>query len=271
MKKQHFIHPEIKVEDLSRALFKANQKLEQKNKELIQSQKEKNEIVANISHDLRAPITAINNIIEYLNSMEEWNREEVSELFGSIQKRSNYLNHLINDVFLFSTITSNSYPMKREIVRIDYLLEEFFYEMSSDPKFHDREMSIDLKKEFSVEVNIDVNMIVRVLSNIFTNARKYSDEGSQIKLTATTFSEQFVKISIMDTGYGIAEENLRKVFMHTFKEEYARTPNESDGCGMGLSIARSIVEAHGGEIWCQRNEKKGSTFTFLIPIAQNKQ
>lgn len=268
--KTPFVTPELTVEELSIALYRANQKLDQANKELIQSQREKSDLFANISHDLRSPVTAIQSAVEYLLSIEQLDKEEIVPILQMIHRRIDFLEQLINDIFLLSSIDSSKDVMHYETINIGMFLEDFFYCTEADAKYNKRKLILDVPTTFPHLVLIDGKMIYRVLDNLFTNALKYSEDGATICLHTEKKDANTVLISVSDTGIGIAENELEKVFDRTYMSCQARTPSNVTGCGLGLSIAKSVVECHGGKIWCESSFGKGSTFSFTLPIEREQ-
>ena len=116
-------------------------------------------------------------------------------------------------------------------------------------------------------LRIDIQKIIRVLDNLFTNAAKYSDDGAEIRLSAQKSEDRkMLIVSVSDTGYGISEEALPYIFGRTYTVSSARTPNSKTGSGLGLSIVKAIIERHGGTIRCESEQDKGSSFIFTLPI-----
>lgn len=263
-KKSKFIEPELTVSELSRALYKANQQLSDTNQKLIEAKRERDEIFANISHDLRSPITAIRNTLELIKSSENMSKEELNKMLELIDKRSHYLEDLINDVFLLSSL-----DIKKEIhpekLNIGMFLEEFYFTTETDNKFAKRELILDVPQDFPHDVNIDPNLFLRVLDNLFSNALKYSNDNASITLGVTLKNASTVQIYIKDTGIGMAKEHLEHIFERTYRIDEARTPGSSGGCGLGLAIVKSIVDMHKGEIYCESTIGKGSTFYIELP------
>lgn len=263
--KKHYYKPKLIIDELKAALFVANEELKLKNDELIRVHREKNEMFANISHDLRSPITAIRSAIEYVSSVDSIDKEELNQIFGLITTRIINLENLINDIFLITTLENRSIELKKELVQIGPILEEYFFSCEVDLKYRDRQLQIEVPEDFSCQVSIDTARIIRVLDNLFTNALKYSMSGANIVLGAKKTNREII-IWVKDSGIGIAKEFCDRVFERCFTVSVARTPKSSSGCGLGLSIAKLIVERHEGKIWCESDYGKGSTFYFTLPI-----
>lgn len=260
MKKKSFKKPELSVEDLSHALYESNIKL-------TNTIQERNEIYANISHDLRSPITAIRSSIEYLQSLENPSKEELSSALNLMSERSLVLEKMINDIFLLTKMDFSTYNLNFVSIPIIPFLEDIFFSYDEDPKYSDRKLILDVDDSFEATVSIDVDNMKRVLDNLFNNALKFSTSGDSITLSAKPSAEgDQVLISIADSGIGISKENLENVFNRSFRVSDARTPNAHQGAGLGLSICKSIVEKHNGTIWCcSEGQDKGSTFIISLP------
>lgn len=265
-KKPDFITPELTVEELSIALYEANQKLNSLNKKLIEEEKERSEFYANISHDLRSPMAAINGSVEYLLSRKTFDEQEVRSVLSIIQSRGQFLQNMINDIFTLASLNSSDRFLQKEDISISYFLEDFFYEQAEDPKYEKRSLKLDVPIELECIVSIDPKLIQRVLDNLFTNALKYSKDNAKITLSAKETVSHKLRITVSDTGIGIAKEHLNKIFDRSFMVSPARTPGAEAGCGFGLAIARSIVEKHGGRIWCESIPGQGSDFIVELPV-----
>lgn len=264
-KKNAFSKPELNTEDLSIALYNATQKLEQANALLEESQKQKDMLFSNISHDLRSPITAIRNSIEYLLSLEEIDKKELTSSLKLMERRSIYLEHLINDVFLLASIDINENMFHKEELNLTYILEDFYFMVAEDSRYENRKLHLDVPEDFECMVSVDSKMFLRVLDNLFTNALKYSLEGASITLNAYK-DNSYAHILVSDTGIGIEAEHLSQIFEPSYMVESARTPSSTTGTGLGLAIVKAIIQHFGGTIWCESTPLKGSTFHFTIPL-----
>lgn len=265
-KKNSFTRPELSAQDLSRALYKVTKELDESNSLLRKTQQQKDLLFANISHDLRSPITAIRNSIEYLLSLENPEKEEVTSTLQLIKRRSIYLENLINDVFLLSSIGVNDSLFHMENVNLTYVLEDFYFTVLEDSRYKDRKLSLAVSQNLEAPVTVDTKMLIRVLDNLFTNALKYSYPGAELTLGAF-LEENFVHVYVKDTGIGMEAEHLEKIFDVSYMVESARTPSDTTGTGLGLSIVKAVITQFQGRIWCESTPKVGSTFHFTLPLA----
>ena len=266
-KKTSFTRPELTTEELSLALYKVTRELDEANSLLRKNQQQKDLLFANISHDLRSPITAIRNSIEYLLSLENPEKEEVSSTLQLIKRRSIYLENLINDVFLLSSIGVNDSLFHMETINLTFLLEDFYFTTLEDSIYEERELSLEVSQDLNAPVTVDTKMLIRVLDNLFTNALKYSYPGAKIALGAF-LEKNFVHVYVKDTGIGIEAKLLEKIFDVSYMAESARTPSNTTGTGLGLSIAKAVITQLQGHIWCESTPKAGSTFHFTLPLVK---
>jgi len=265
MAKKQFETPSLTIEELTAELYLSKKDLKKANDMLIEQEKNRTELFANLSHDLRSPITALRNSIDYIQTMEEYNKEELQPLLNLMQSRILTLEALINNLFLLTTLENTAIPFHFEQIGIGMFLEEFFFNCEADKKYSNRELVLDVPMDMDAVLSIDTAQFIRVLDNLFGNALKYSEDGATITLSASQ-SESTVTISVSDTGIGMTPEQCEKVFDRSYMAAPARTPSAKTGCGLGLSIVKTIVERHGGKIECKSELKKGSTFTIVLPL-----
>lgn len=263
--KNRFEKPELSVAELSHALYEVNLKLQEANKKLQEQEKKRLEFYANISHDLRAPITALSNSVEYMLAKKELSQEEMLETLSIMQKRTKYMEHLINDIFLLSSLDSSDSKVHKEQVDMCFLLEDYFYMCEADSRYEQTELILDIPDDLQVTLFVDPALIQRVLDNLFTNALKYSKGTPHITLGAYIEKDAFI-IYVEDQGIGIAKKHITKIFDRSYMIEKSRTPNSESSSGFGLSIVKSIIEHHSGTISCESELGKGSRFIIRLPL-----
>lgn len=264
MKKNEFVSPSLEnkqIEELTKQLMEANSKL-------TALQHEREMMLANISHDLRAPITAIRGAIDLCNSSSAMEAEEYKKIISLIDRRTGTLEDLINDMYYLFCVEDTSRPMEFTPMAAGPFLEEYFYDVIVDSRYDSFDMQLDVPENLTCEISIDTQRFVRVLDNLFTNAAKYSFdcEHPSITLSAETSDNKKIRIKVSDTGHGIPAEAIPNLFTRTFTVSDARTPNAAaSGSGLGLSIAKAIIERHGGTILCESTIGVGTTFTIELP------
>ncbi len=269
MKKNTFASPDIEsqtIEELSKQLLDTTTQLYAANEQLKKEQIQKREMLANISHDLRAPITAIRSSIDYLTSGRNLSKEEQDASLQLIHRRTLTLENLIQDMYFLFCVEDTSRALELEEVEAAPFFETYFYDAICDTKFDSKQMSLDMPADLNCTLSIDIQKIIRVLDNLFNNAAKYSPEGASITLEVAPAEEAgFLNIAVIDTGHGIPADAVKHVFGRTYTVSSARTPNSATGSGLGLAIVKAIVERHGGNARCESEEGKGSRFEFRLP------
>lgn len=271
-KKNHFSTPKLEsetIESLSAKLLAATVELTRVNRELLRVQKEREEMLSNISHDLRAPITAIRSALDYLRDGEALSPEDMKSTIALIDRRTKTLEDLIQDMYYLFCVEDTSKELNFETVDVGLFLEEYFYDALADSRYDTHDMRLELPESLNCHIKIDIQKFVRVLDNLFTNAAKYTPADSRITLNAALSPDSsLLQISVSDNGPGIPEEALPNIFNRTYTVSSARTPGSAGGSGLGLSIVKAIVERHGGNVSCQSKEEEGCCFTITIPVVE---
>lgn len=245
-------------------------KLLEANNELMKAEQERKMMLENISHDLRAPLTAIRSTVDYLKHCEGSGRlvvadDDIKSMLNLLDVRTRTLEVLVQDLYYLTCIEGGRDELKLEEIPLAQFLEEYFFAAEIDDRYSDKELVLEVPDDMKAVVRIDTAKMSRVLDNLFTNARKYSDEGARITLGAREEGE-FALFYVRDTGYGIPEESIEHVFSRTFRVTTSRTPSKENSSGLGLAIAKSIAEQHGGSIECESVYGEGSIFTVKIPV-----
>ncbi len=253
------------VAELSKKLLEANN-------ELKRAELERKNMIENISHDLRAPLTAIRSAVDYLKQRNDEGGnaitgEELSSYLKLLDNRTNTLEVLIQDLFFLTCLDSGREKFVFEVILLAQFLEEHFFATEVDEKFKNYDLRLNVKEDMDVTVRADVSKLSRVLDNLLNNARKYSKEESIIELGAYVKNDTAF-FYVKDNGNGISKEDVPYIFDRTFRASDSRTPEKEGSSGLGLSIAKSIIEKHDGNIYCESKEGEGSTFTVELPIVK---
>jgi histidine kinase len=232
----------------------------------IQKQYEHNrkELIAHISHDLKTPITTIKGYVEGIRDGVANSAEKQERYLQTIYQKSVDLDHLIDELFLYSKLDLKKLPF--HFIKFDmknYLLD-FAEELTFE--FENRNIKLDFSydENKSYEINADPEKLKRVFSNIIENSLKYMDKVSgEIGITLTSTSHEII-VSISDNGSGIAKESLPYVFEQFYRAEQSRN-KQTGGSGLGLSIARMIMEEHGGTLKVESELGEGTTIHIIFP------
>ncbi len=223
----------------------------------------KSEFLANMSHELRTPLNAITGFSQIIQDgvIGTVNAEQ-QEVLGNILESSNHLLTLINEILDLAKIEARKVEIKRSTFLLAPFLERcqnLFSERAAEKNLH---LSIDVSKDISTIVADEVKL-KQVIFNLLSNAVKYTLTGGEAGIIAKQVGE-FIQITVWDTGIGIALQNLPKLFQPFGRIETEYSKGFS-GTGLGLHYSKKLVELHGGTIWAESDEGKGTRFHLTIP------
>ena len=242
--------------------------IEQKGRELAIANKHKSEFLANMSHELRTPLNAILGYTELILDNIYGNvPEKIQEVLKRLEKSGRHLLSLINDVLDLSKIEAGQLALSLK----EYSMGEVIQTVFTSVEALAAEKKLDMKVKVSEDLPTgkgDDQRIAQLILNLVGNAIKFTNEG-EIKADATVANQSFL-VSVSDTGPGIAEVDQKKIF-EGFHQVDGSSTRKQGGTGLGLSMARKIVEMHGGRIWVESTLGKGSTFRFTLPVRVEKQ
>lgn len=259
------------IETLSKKLLQttaklsaANKELSKTNNELAESERKRKEMLANISHDLRAPITAIRSALDLLSTQDNPSPEDIKNTIGLMDRRVSTLESLIQDMYFLFCVEDETRPLDLEEVELAPFLESYFYDAIIDSRYDSHDMQLDIPMDLDCRVNIDVQKTIRVLDNLFTNAAKYSGEGTAITLSCHTTGKK-ATVTVSDNGRGIPAESLAQIFDRTYTVSSSRSPGSPTGSGLGLAIVKAVVEKENGTVKCESEVGRGSAFVITLP------
>jgi signal transduction histidine kinase len=220
------------------------------------------EVMAILSHQLRMPLTAIKGYSSALLLEEvEWDEEKRQEFLGYIEEESDNMDAMITEILDSSLIDVGQLQLSHQPLRLQHLATEVANEMQRRTEVHN--LIVDFPTEFPL-VAADPRWLKQVFRNVLDNAIKYSPEGGLIVIRGQVRPND-VTVSVADQGPGISPEDLIPLF-----EKYFRIRTSDgvpvEGTGLGLPVARSIVEAHGGRIWAESKLGEGTTIYFSLPL-----
>ncbi len=226
--------------------------------------KAREDVLAVVSHDLKNPLASMGLVAQLLQKLDQSDIQQVHDYSIRLQRSVNQMQRLIGDLLDFGKIQGGTFAVEKfredPIDVILPIVETVRIQAEAKQQNFEIELSPDLPL-----IACDVDRISQVLSNLLGNAIKFTPEGGTIRLTATA-ENNGILISVSDTGPGIAAEQLPRVFDRFWQAKETKQL----GSGLGLSIAKGIVEAHGGKIWAESKLGKGSRFCFTIPMATAK-
>ncbi len=230
-------------------------------KELEQARRD---LIAAVSHDLRTPLTSIRAMIEALADDVVTEPPMVQRYYGSIRSQIENLSGLINDLFELSQLEMGQVQLALEAVNMNDLLSDVLESVQAQAGAK----GISLKGIFGEDLPIikgELTKIQRVIYNLVQNAIRHTPANGTVSL-ATKVVPGGVQVEVADTGEGIAPEDLPHIFNQFFRGEKSRS-RETGGAGLGLAIAKRIVEAHHGRIWVESQAGQGTRFSFILPTS----
>jgi two-component system phosphate regulon sensor histidine kinase PhoR len=219
------------------------------------------DFVANVSHELKTPLTSINGFVETLLEGAIDDKENSRHFLKIIQEHAERLNSLINDLLELSAIESKVIQLQAETFRLKDLADEVLFGF----KVPLRKKAIEVKNELEANLSIkaDKSRIEQVLANLLDNAIKFNKDKGYIRIYAQDSPDK-VKIIIEDSGIGIPRKDIPRLFERFYRVDKARS-RQLGGTGLGLSIVKHIVELHRGSVGVESQEGFGSNFWFALP------
>jgi len=244
---------------------RATRELSAANRGLQKIDQLKTDFIADMSHELRSPITAVQGGLDYLKRTitKADNRKYLTIMDNNLLR----MTHLVSDLLDLTKIEAEKVEWNFEGNDLDGLIREVIEILSL--KAQQKGVAIAYQAADPMEVEMDLERMEQVLVNLLENAIKFSGSAQTIAITVTATEDQ-VTVSVEDQGMGIAAENLQKIFkkFHTLPSRGG--DGTAKGTGLGLTISRKIIQAHGGRIWAESTMGRGSRFTFEIPRRQNR-
>ncbi|MCU5428981.1 HAMP domain-containing histidine kinase [Bacillus cereus] len=225
-------------------------------------EKQKSELITNVSHDLRTPLTSIMGYLRLLRDAKYENAGQYNEYIEIAFSKSEQLQNLIDNLFEYTKLTNEEMALEREEICINGMLNQLIEELVPQAEDH----GLLFVKEFPEEkvyASVDSEKMVRVFDNLLINAIKYSKDEGEIFVSLHQ-EDDMIRISVTNQSELFTKEELRNVFERFYKKDASRS-RVSEGSGLGLAIAKSIVELHGGEIGAKYKDGLVQ-FTILLPI-----
>ncbi len=227
----------------------------------VQYEKSRRQLIASISHDLKTPLTSIKGYVEGLQDGLVTDEATYQRYLRVIWDKSNRLNHLIDDLFIFSKMELGEFKIDPVQVDSDMLLDELL--SSRELELKEAEVDFHVEKPIpQAKLLVDVNRIGQVLDNLIDNALKFTKTRIHIH---TAIENKSFSIFISDDGLGMDEEDLPYIFDHFYKIDKVRSTN-AKGTGLGLAICKELIEAHDGTIHVKSRLGRGTTFKIMLPI-----
>jgi PAS domain S-box-containing protein len=230
----------------------------------VEADRAKSEFVSNVSHELRTPMTAIKGYTDLIHGGAVGPINENQEKFLSIIKNNaDRLTALINDLLDISRVETGRVRFEPRPLQIGDVIADVVNALAMPAETKNHTLTYEVVAGLP-DVIGDRNRLNQVLTNLVGNAIHYTPTGGRIEVSAYPV-EGAIRVDVSDTGIGIAPEDLGRIFERFYRADDPLV-QEAAGTGLGLSIARMFIEMHGGRVWVESEEGRGSTFTFILPV-----
>lgn len=224
------------------------------------TEERKDEFISIASHELRSPLTSLKNYLQLLQRKYLGKDEKLEETLSKMDRQIIKITSLIDTLLDVTRIQQGKIKLQKSNASLSSVIQSVIEDMQISTH------RISVHTLSKKQLIIDESRIAQVVENIISNALKYSPEGSLITIWNTQ-KDGYISTHIKDRGEGIAKENVEKIFQRFFQEN--RTP-EHQGLGLGLYISSILIKLHGGSMFVDSGEGKGSTFTFSLPLKSEK-
>ncbi len=251
------------IGDLYRNYEDMRLRLKESTEEKMEHEKQNKELVSNISHDLKTPITAIKGYVEGIMDGVADTPEKMDKYIKTIYNKANDMDRLINELTVYSGIDNNRIPYNFHRINVSDYFKDCVEEVGLDLESKNIKLNYSSLIEPDTVVIADPEQMKKVINNIISNSVKYMDKPNghiDIRILDELDS---IRVEIEDNGKGIAQKDLQKIFDRFYRTDASRNSAQG-GSGIGLSIVRKIIEDHGGYIWATSKEGEGTCMHFVL-------
>ena len=238
-------------------------RLKESTDEKFEHEQRNKELISNISHDLKTPITAIKGYVEGIMDGVADTPEKMDKYIKTIYDKANDMDRLINELTTYSGIDNNRIPYNFRRINVADYFGDCVEEVGLDLESKNIQLNYDDLVETSTQIIADPEQMKRVINNIIGNSVKYMDKEQGIIDIRILDEVDSIRVEIEDNGMGIAAKDLPNVFERFYRTDASRNSSKG-GSGIGLSIVKKIIEDHGGYIWATSKEKEGTCMHFVI-------
>lgn len=242
------------------------QKAKESNKELKERDKQKDEFLDTVSHELKTPITSIRALSEILLDNEAIDTNTKNKFLTSILNESERVSRLINNILDLEKLATGKEKLDLKLNFIDYTIQksiESVYQLALN-----KGIKINSEGIQNLQVLYDEDRIQQVIINLLSNAIKFSTENTGLVAVFTNINSNKIEVSVEDNGRGIEEDDLISIF-NKFYQSKNQTILKPVGSGLGLAISKQIIESHNGIIWAENIKPQGARITFTLPLKTN--
>ena len=237
--------------------------LKENAEEKMQNEKKSKELVSNISHDLKTPITSIKGYVEGIMDGVADTPEKMDKYIKTIYNKANDMDRLINELTTYSGIDSNKIPYHFHVLNIADYFQDCVEEVGLDLEQKDIQLNYTNLAPADTCIVADPEQLKKVINNIISNSVKYMGHDKGIIDIRILDEGESVRIEIEDNGKGIAAKDIGNIFERFYRTDSSRNSLQG-GSGIGLSIVKKIIEDHGGYVWATSKEGEGTCMHFVI-------
>lgn len=248
--------------DLAKTLNRLAEKVEKDEVNLKMEEKIRNDFLANISHDLRTPLTAIQGFLEALQDGLVGDEETRQKYYQVMYQETMHLNRLVEDLMDLIKLENKDITLFKTPVDIPQLLEKLVFAFQPEAEAKGTELDISAQPNLPM-VYADKDRVAQIFKNLIQNAVKFTENGN-IQLMVVQ-EEEYLKVEVLDTGIGIEKADLERIWERFFKGDRVRSKTNK-GTGLGLSIVRELVKLHNGKISVDSELGKGTCFAVWLPL-----
>ena len=257
------VHNQDEIGELCEDFEEMRKRLKDNAEEKLRSEQQSKELISNISHDLKTPITAIKGYVEGLIDGVADTPEKHNKYLQTVYSKAIDMDRLINELSFYSKIDTNKIPYTFHRINVVGYFEDCAEDLHRELEDEHIGFTYQNYVEDSVQMIADAEQIKRVINNIIGNSKKYSDKtDTKIHMTVKDVGD-FVQIEIEDNGRGIAAKDLPYIFDRFYRTDASRNSSKG-GSGIGLSIVKKIMEDHGGKIWAASKEGVGTVMYLVL-------
>ena len=231
--------------------------------EKLEYDQQSKELISNISHDLKTPITAIQGYVEGIMDGVADTPEKMDKYIRTIYNKANEMDRLINELTFYSKIDTHRIPYNFTPLSVKEYFADCAEELSLDMEGKNAEFGFFNYVQNDPKIIADPEQLTRVINNIVSNSLKYMDKKKGIINLRIRDVGDFIQVELEDNGKGIAAKDLANIFDRFYRTDASRNSSQG-GSGIGLSIVKKIIEEHGGNIWATSKEGTGTTMYFVL-------
>ncbi len=251
------------IGDLYRNYEDMRLRLKESTEESRESEEQNRELISNISHDLKTPITAIKGYVEGIMDGVADTPEKIDKYIKTIYSKANDMERLINELTYYSRIDNNRIPYNFHRINVADYFGDCVEEVGMDLEQRDIQLNYSNLAAPDTMIIADPEQMKKVINNIISNSVKYMDKPRGVIDIRILDEVDSIRVEIEDNGKGIAQKDLGKIFERFYRTDASRNSAQG-GSGIGLSIVKKIVEDHGGYIWATGREEEGTCMHFVL-------